>query len=131
MNLKLISALLLLAGTAAAQTYDPAKGESPLVLLSVPKDGVAYYETKERTRELVRSEKFAEAEPLAEQLARDYPRDGENWMLLARARRGLNKHREAAAAYERAAPLIGWDIEIPNGYHAAASYLRAGDKRAA
>ena len=136
MNLGPIAVFLLLlvqaAGAAAgAQTYDPAKGESPLILLSVPKDGVAYYETKERARELVRSEKYAEAEPLAERLARDYPRDGENWMLLARVKRGLNKHLEAAAAHERAAPLIGWDIEFPNGYQAAASHLRAGDKRAA
>ena len=111
MNLKPIAAILFVlvqaASTAAAQTYDPAKGESPLILLAVPKDGVAYYETKVRTRELVRSEKYAEAEPLAEQLARDYPRDGENWMLLARIKRGLNKHAAAAAAYEKAAPLIG------------------------
>ena len=131
MNLKLVAALLFLAGTAGAQTYDPAAGKSPLVLLEVPKDGVAYYETKARTRELVRSEKYAEAEPLAEQLARDYPRDGENWMLLARVKRGLSKHLEAAAAYDKAASLIGWDIEFSNGYQAAASHLRAGDKRAA
>lgn len=135
MNLRSIPVFLLFlvqaAGTAGAQTYDPATGESPLILLAVPKDGMAYYETKERARELVRSEKYAEAEPLAEQLARDYPRDGENWMLLARVKRGLNKHVEAAAASEKAAPLIGWDIEFRNGYHAAASHLRAGDKRAA
>lgn len=135
MNLKSILAFLLFlvqaAGTAGAQTYDPAAGESPLVLLAVPKDGVAYYETKVRAKALVAGEKYAEAEPLVEQLARDYPRDGENWMLLGRIKRGLNKHAEAAAAYEKAAPLIGWDIEFPNGYHAAASYLRAGDKRAA
>lgn len=131
MNLRSIAVFLLLTGTAGAQTYDPATGESPLILLAVPKDGVAYYETKVRARELVRSEKYAEAEPLAEQLARDYPRDGENWMLLARARRGLNKHVEAAAAYDKAASLIGWDIEFSNGYQAAASHLRTGDKRAA
>src|SRR3954466_13641352 len=62
--------LLLFAGTAGAQTYDPATGESPLSLLAVPRDGVAYYETKARARELVKSEKYVEAEPLAEQLVR-------------------------------------------------------------
>ena len=131
MNMRRIAVLLLLAGPAAAQTYDPAAGESPLILLSAPKDGVAYYETKERVRALVRSEGFAEAEPLAEQLVRDYPRDAENWTLLGRIKRGLKKEIEAAAAYEKAGPLIGWDIEHANGYHAASAYMRAGDKRAA
>lgn len=44
--MKPFAILFLLAGTAGAQTYDPSQGESPLVLLAVPRDGVAYYETK-------------------------------------------------------------------------------------
>ncbi|MFP5286221.1 MAG: tetratricopeptide repeat protein [Thermoanaerobaculia bacterium] len=126
-----IAVFLLLAGTAGAQTYDPAKGESPFVLLAAPKDGVAYYETKERARALVESEKYAEAEPLLEQLVRDYPRDPENWMWLGRTRWVLKKYAEAAAAYEKAGPLIGWDLEFANGYFMATSYMRGGDRRAA
>src|SRR5215213_5660508 len=132
MNLKpMICMAFLLCGTAAAQTYDPTKGESPLTLLAVPKDGVAYYETKVRARALVESEKLVEAEPLAEQLARDYPRDPENWMLLGLAKWVLKKYPEAAVAYEKAGSLIGWDLEYRNGYNMATSYMRGGDKRAA
>src|SRR5215213_4543285 len=132
MNLKpMICMAFLLCGTAAAQTYDPTKGESPLTLLAVPKDGVAYYETKVRARALVESEKLVEAEPLAEQLARDYPRDPENWMLLGRIKWGLKKYAEATAAYEKAGPLIGWDIEYQHGYLMAAGYMRTGNRRAA
>jgi tetratricopeptide (TPR) repeat protein len=127
----IVATLLLVSGVAGAQTYDPKTGESPLILLAVPKDGVAYYDAKVKARAFVAREKYAEAEPLAEQLARDYPRDPENWTLLARTRRGLKKYAEAAAAFEKAGPLIGWDVEYPNAYFMAASYMRMGNKRAA
>lgn len=127
----MVALVLLFSTIADAQTYDPKTGESPLILMAVPKDGVAYYETKVRARALVESEKHAEAEPLVERLVRDYPRDPENWTLLALAKRGLKKYAEAAAAHEKAGPLIGWDIEFANGYYMATSYMRAGDKRAA
>jgi len=130
-KLTALAAALLLSGTAAAQTYDPAAGKSPLVLLEAPQDGVAYYETKARARDLVKSEKYAEAEPLAEQLGRDYPRDPENWILLGKIRWNLKKYAEAAAAYEKAGPLIGWDLEFEHGYLMAAGYMRSGDRRAA
>src|SRR5688572_9350130 len=102
-----IAAAILLSGTAGAQTYDPASGESPLVLMKVPADGVAYYETKERARALWAERRWTEAEPLLEQLVRDYPRDPENWTMLGRTRYWLGKHREAADAWGRAGPLIG------------------------
>jgi hypothetical protein len=65
---------LLLAGKAGAQTYDASTGASPLTLLAAPADGVAYFETKTRARELFRGQRYAEAEPLLQQLAREYPR---------------------------------------------------------
>lgn len=127
----IVASAFLLSGAANAQTYDPKSGESPLVLLAVPKDGVAYYDAKVRARELVKDGKFAEAEPLAAKLASDYPRDPENWMLLARTRWELKKYAEAAVAYEKAGPLIGWDVEYYNAYSLAALSMRLGDKRAA
>ena len=84
-HIAIAAAALLLSGTAGAQTYDPSSGESPLVLMKVPADGVAYFETKERARALMADRQFAEAEPLLEQLVRDYPRDPETWTMLGHA----------------------------------------------
>lgn len=135
MTLKPIAAALALSllavPTLAAQTYDPAKGESPLTLLAVPADGVAYYQVKERAREMFNARRYAEAEPLLLQLAREYPRDPENWWLLGLAQTRLNKHAEAAVAYGKAGPLIGWDLQYWNGYYMASSKLAAGDRRGA
>lgn len=91
---------LLLAGTTDAQAYDPAAGTSPLTLLAAPTDGVAYHEARLRARELFGAQKFAEAQPVLEQLARDYPRDPENWMLLGHNLRRLS--RVAACSLPRA-----------------------------
>jgi tetratricopeptide (TPR) repeat protein len=126
-----IAAAILLSGTAGAQTYDPASGESPMVLMKVPADGVAYYETRERARALWAERRWAQAEPLLEQLVRDYPRDPENWIMLGRTRYRLGKHREAADAWGRAGPLIGWDVGFPNGYRVSLALAAAGDRRAA
>lgn len=117
--------------TASAQWYDPASGQSPMVLMQVPEDGVAYYEVKERARALYDGSQWAEVEPLLEQLVRDYPRDPENWTMLGRTRFRLRKFREAAEAWERAGPLAGWDLEFSNGYRAAQGYAAAGDRTAA
>ncbi|MFL5541618.1 MAG: tetratricopeptide repeat protein [Longimicrobiaceae bacterium] len=125
-------ALVLLPGAGLrAQTYDPAKGESPLTLLAAPADGVAYYQAKMRARELFSARRYAEAEPLLQRLAREYPRDPENWWLLGLAQQNLNRHTEALAAFERAGPLIGWDVQFSNGYLAAAERLALGDRRGA
>jgi tetratricopeptide (TPR) repeat protein len=134
--------LLLQSGAAgASQFYDPADpGASPLTLLQAPADGVSYHRIHIRARQLVDAGQGKAAEPLVEQLVRAYPRDGENWLLLARAKKLVGKHREAAAAYERAGPILGW---VDAGYHPtpgrrpiigmelAASYLAAGDRQAA
>jgi hypothetical protein len=125
------AATLAGAGPALAQTYDPQGRASPLILLEAPADGVAYFEALERARALTAAGRWAEVEALGARLTREYPRDPETWTLLARARMQQNKGREAAAAYEQAGRLIGWDLEFANGYRAAAAYLRAGDRRAA
>jgi tetratricopeptide (TPR) repeat protein len=116
--------------TATAQAYDPEKG-SPVSLLAGPKDGVAYYEMRKQVGQLAIAGKAAEAEPLIEQLVRDYPRDGENWMLLGRVKRALNKPADAAAAFDKAADILGrrapWNPEIT----IASLHLAAGNKSAA
>lgn len=134
MPIKLLVLLALLLApfrAADAQWYDPASGQSPMVLLQVPADGVAYYEARERARALNQERRFAEAVPLLEQLVRDYPRDPETWMMLGRARYWLGKYREAADAWGRAGPLIGWDLQYSNGYRVSFALASAGDRRAA
>jgi tetratricopeptide (TPR) repeat protein len=111
--------------------YDPKSGVSPLVLLATPGNGVAYYETKVRARRLYGEGKFAEVEPLLERLAREYPRDPENWRLLAFTKENLKKPLEAISAHKQAGKLIGWDLEFWSGYYIAIDYLVAGNKRAA
>lgn len=131
------AALLIPLTAAVSQSYDPrdpASG-SPQSMLVAPSDPVAYYEMKLRVRELVNDEKGVDdaaiAEPLAEQLTKQYPRDGENWLLLGTAKRLLSKHSEAAVAYERAAPLLGPSLTRVPPLFAASSHLAAGNKRAA
>ncbi len=133
MNLKPLAALALslLATGLAAQSYDPATGESPLTLLAAPADGVAYYRMKEQAREHFAARRFAEAEPLLQRLAREYPRDPENWYLLGLAQTALRKHADAYVAYQKAGPLMGWDLQYWNGYRMAEAKLAQGDRRAA
>ena len=54
---------------ASAQTFDPEKA-SPMSLLVAPKDGIAYYDLRNRAARLA-LENAVEAEPLLEQLVRD------------------------------------------------------------
>lgn len=111
--------------------YDPESNQSPFMLLDVPEDGVRYFETLTQARARYDAQQWAEAEPLLERLVGEYPRDPHNWMMLGFTKRNLGKHLDAAAAFERAGPLIGWDGEFPNGYRMAYSYLAAGDRRKA
>ncbi len=125
-----VSALLLWSHTmAGAQSYDPAV-QSPLNLLTAPPDPVAYFDARQKARALVGEGKIAEAESLIEQITREYPRDGENWLLLGNLRRALNKFPEAAAAFEKAGELLWWGGGNA-GVGAAISHLHAGNRRAA
>jgi hypothetical protein len=117
---------------ASAQTYDPSTGDTPDVLLAAPRDGVAYFRMRQEAQRLFDAKKFAEAEPLARQLVRDYPRDPANWNLLGRTLRALDKHAEALAAFGQAGPLIGWTFfNAPNGYRVAIEALKAGERKGA
>lgn len=118
--------LALYAASANAQTYDPAKA-SPMTLLVAPKDGIAFYDLQKRATQLA-FQNPAEAEPLLEQLLREYPRDSETWKLLGLVKRGVNKPAEAAAALEKAYAISGLRREpLP----IAAAYLAAGNKAGA
>ena len=119
------------ASQALSQSYDPQSGQSPLVLLQVPQDGVGYYRKLQKARDLNAAEQWAEAESLWETLVQEYPRCAECWMLLGRTKLRLKKGDEAAAAYRRAGPLTGWDLQFANGYRAAAALLQAGHKEEA
>jgi hypothetical protein len=125
-----LAAVASFSGAGGVLAYDAAK-DSPFTLLAVPADGSGYFQAREQARRLWRENKAAEAEPLLERLARDYPRDAWNWMTLARVKTRLGKPLDAAIAHERAGNLIGWDAEYPMGYRLAANQLAAGDRRAA
>jgi tetratricopeptide (TPR) repeat protein len=128
----LLGSLLFLVHPATAL----AQGQpriSPLMLLTAPEDGLEYFKARSEARALLSARRFAEAEPVVEQLVRDYPFDGENWNLYARVKAGLSKHAEAANAFEQVGALIGWRMSTGYwaGYNAAAFHLAAGDRRKA
>lgn len=128
----LAAGLIACTGAARAQSYDPSAGTPPGVLLAAPRDGVAYYRMRQEAQRLYDAGKYAEAEPLAQQLVADYPRDPANWNLLGRVERSLNKHAEARAAFAKAGPLMGWTyFSGPNGYRVATEALKAGDRKGA
>lgn len=120
--------LSLSAGAAAPPAGRPADAVSPLRLLEVPRDPTAYYEAKIQARSLMEAGKWSDAEPLLERLARDYPRDKENWWLLGQAKRQLKKFAEAAAAYQAAGTYRPWNTP---GIEDIITMLAAGNKRAA
>lgn len=125
----LLLAAAILSAPAPAQRYDPAT-QTPLSLLTAPGDPLAYLDARRKAWALGRERKFAEAEPLAEQITREYPRDGENWLLLGHVKRALEKYPEAAAAFEKAGELLWWGGGSA-GIGAAISHLHAGNRRAA
>lgn len=122
--------LVTVHAPAAAQLHDP-KTQSPLALVAPgPKDPLAYYDAKTRAATLVNQGKMPEAEPLLEQITRDYPRDGDNWFQLGYAKYALGKFTEAAAAFERAGASLSWGGGYP-ARSAAIANLKAGNRRAA
>jgi tetratricopeptide (TPR) repeat protein len=126
-----VTALFLSAHSlASAQAYDPTF-ESPLSLLTAPAAPLAYYDARAKVRALIGQERYAEAEPLAEKITREYPRDGENWLLLGVVKRALKKYPEAAAANERAGPRLRWGSDESAAAGAATAHLLAGNRRAA
>jgi hypothetical protein len=121
---------LLFAAPVAGQGYDPGN-QLPIGLVAAPRDPVGYYDARAKARTLMGRKKAAEAEPLAERIALEYPRDGENWLLLAEVKRSLAKHLESAAAYEKAGELLWWGTGEDLAAMAAMEHLHSGNKRAA
>ncbi len=110
----------------AAQQYD-ATSQSPLVLLAAPADPIAYHAARTRAKALVAASNWTEAEPLAEQLVKEYPRDGENWLMLARAKANLRKPAEAATAYMAVSALMGGEVPWLATINAAIQYWQVRD----
>lgn len=136
-TMSILAASIMWSSNAPAQIVDPSpiydadSEQSPFVLLRAPEDGVAYYEARTRAQASYAAQNWQEAESLLEVLVREYARDPVTWRMLALTRSHLGQHLEAAAAFERAGALTGWDIEFDNGYRAAASYYAAGDRERA
>jgi hypothetical protein len=127
----IVAAVCVFAVSALAQPLpDDKPVTSPLSLLEVPADGVAYHDLLVRARALHAKEDWAGAEPLLEKLVREYQRDPHVWMMLADTKEELKKWGEAVEARRRAGPLIGWDLEFANGYMIAIYQLAAGDRAA-
>jgi len=123
-------ALLAATGAGAAQEPSRPSPGSPLDLLAVPADGVAYYERLSKATALYESGQWAAAGPLLEQLVRDYPRDAQTWVMLGRTQFQLGKPQQAAIANRQAGERLGWDLGTPLGYRLAMNQFAAGDKRA-
>ncbi len=115
-----LAGLLLSASLVASATP-----QSPLI---APADPIGYFERLTRARALIAKEDFAGAEPLLEQLAREYPRDRLNWSLLGTSKRRLNKCAEAIPAYQRSIEIVGpyWSAAR---YWIAACQLKIGRRQ--
>jgi tetratricopeptide (TPR) repeat protein len=99
-------------------------------LLSAAPDPVAYLEARERVLGFTRDNQgtAAEVEALAERLVREYPLDGDNWFRLAEIKKALGRDAEAADAYERAGPLIGWGMTAAPRFLAAHRRVALGQR---
>lgn len=129
-----IATVVVIAATGGralpAQTFDPAK-DDVTTLLATPPDGVAWFELRNRAISLSNQRKWSEAEPLFEQLVREYPRDGMAWILLGNLKGNLKKPAEAAAAFERAGAIVGWGPPWNPRLQVALYRLAAGDRTGA
>jgi tetratricopeptide (TPR) repeat protein len=116
---------------APGHVYDPASGVTPLVLLGGSENGVDYHTRRYRAEMLLRQREYAQAEPMLEQLVREYARDPETWYMLATLKMAVEKPLEAIPAWENVARLAGSDLEFAAAYRIAESHLAAGNRRAA
>ena len=104
----------LLAGAVCASAVaDDLKRARPdgldgLVVVQAPAIApLDYFDGRTKAAALVADGKFAEAEPLSDTLARQYPFDGRNWIRVGRVKRALGKYTEAADAYRKGMALLG------------------------
>jgi tetratricopeptide (TPR) repeat protein len=73
--------------------------------------------------------RYAEAEPIFEQLAQSRPDEPSHWMNLGTARRGSGRHEEALAAYARAASL--GEASANFCYHVGLTHMQRSDLESA
>ncbi|GLC26225.1 BTAD domain-containing putative transcriptional regulator [Roseisolibacter agri] len=129
----LVTLVALAPAIGGAQDTDAAV--STLALLDgprVPDDAIAYHAARRRAEAAFAAGRHAEAEPIADSLARAYPRDVRNWHLLARVKAALGRHEESAAAYQRVGALVGWRSPyFYPGVMTAVQRLAAGDRAGA
>ena len=90
-------------------------------------DPLHYFDLTQQAQKLVDEERFADAEPIADVLVKQYPIDGKNWLLAARIKRKLKKFDEAANDYQRAIELQGPGVPGNAEYWRAVSDA-AGDQ---
>jgi len=88
-----------------------------------------YYDSRRKARALLEQNNFGAAEPLADEIAKAYPIDGQNWLMVARVKRKLGKFAEAAAAYRKALGLLGPGVP-GNAEYWQAAMLAADGKNA-
>ena len=124
---------LLAALPALAQVADKSGYTSNTLI--APADGVAYFRQASQASDLLKQEKWTEAEPLLRAITRVYPLNGSSWAQLGSALRHQNKHAEAIAAYEKASAIAGPGLPYPgpsnNVYWIAASHAALGQTDAA
>lgn len=120
---RVLSLLLSVLLSSAAAAQEPSHP-----LLASPTDPLAYNSAKARVLDFSRNGvgSAVEMEPLAEQLVRDYPLDGDNWFRLGAVKKALGKDAEAADAYLRAGPLIGWGMTLAPRFLAAHRLVALG-----
>jgi tetratricopeptide (TPR) repeat protein len=90
-------------------------------------DPLQYFELQRQAEKLVAMEDYANAEPLTERLTKDYPIDGHNWLLYARAERHLGKYKTAAEAYRHTMALLGPGVPGKAQYWLAVSEANGGN----
>jgi len=123
--------LVLVGGISLAAVEQPSMsrpaGLDGIAVVQNPvADPLRYYALKRKAHALMEGDRFSEAEPLADELAKTYPIDGDNWLMDARAKRKLGKFNEAAEAYQRAQELLGPGVPGRAQYWHASSLADAG-----
>ena len=125
------SVVIMLSGMLSTAAAEIARarpdGLDGMAMAQMPlPDPLNYFDAQRKASQLVDGEKFADAEPLVEQLVTDYPIDGHNWLLVARVKRHLGKYTEAANAYRQAIVLLGPGVPGKAQYWLAVSEAAGG-----
>jgi tetratricopeptide (TPR) repeat protein len=131
------AAMLLLSICATPDAFGQLAAVRPsgldgiALIQSRSPDPLQYLDLKTQAQSLSTEGRFSEAEPLVQRLVRDYPVDGQNWLLAGRVARKLGKFDEAAIAYGKAISLLGPGVPGMAEYWQAVSQAAAGQIPAA